>query len=110
VLTILAGNPRVEPVPRELRDLGDLAARAGPPAPALSAIVELRILLEELEEVHVAAAREQGWSWSEIAAALGVTRQAAHKKHARRLKEREDDSARARAAAGTSGASRNLDP
>jgi Homeodomain-like domain len=77
----------------DLADLADLAVRSGEPAPALSAIVELRARLEELEELHVTAAREQGWSWSEIAAALGVTRQAAHKKYA-----------------GTSGASRNLDP
>jgi biotin operon repressor len=26
-----------------------------------------------------------GWSWQEVAHALGVTRQAVHKKHARRL-------------------------
>jgi DNA-binding NarL/FixJ family response regulator len=26
-----------------------------------------------------------GWSWAQIAEALGVTRQAVHKKHARRL-------------------------
>jgi predicted DNA-binding protein YlxM (UPF0122 family) len=29
-------------------------------------------------------AREHGWSWQEIAEILGVSRQAAHKKHARR--------------------------
>jgi len=27
----------------------------------------------------------EGWSWTQIAEALGVTRQAVHKKHARRL-------------------------
>ncbi len=26
-----------------------------------------------------------GWSWSEVAEALGITRQAVHKKHAKRL-------------------------
>jgi biotin operon repressor len=26
-----------------------------------------------------------GWSWPEVAEALGVTRQAVHKKHAKRL-------------------------
>jgi hypothetical protein len=26
-----------------------------------------------------------GWSWSQVAEALGVTRQAVHKKHLRRL-------------------------
>jgi len=29
-------------------------------------------------------AREHGWSWQEIAEILGVSRQAVHKKHARR--------------------------
>jgi predicted transcriptional regulator len=29
-------------------------------------------------------ARRQGWSWQEIAEMLGVSRQAVHKKHARR--------------------------
>ena len=28
-----------------------------------------------------------GWTWAQIAEALGVTRQAVHKKHARRLKD-----------------------
>ncbi len=27
----------------------------------------------------------QGWTWSQVAEALGVTRQAVHKKHAKRL-------------------------
>ncbi|HEY4990948.1 MAG TPA: helix-turn-helix domain-containing protein [Nakamurella sp.] len=27
----------------------------------------------------------EGWSWTEVAQALGVTRQAVHKKHLRRL-------------------------
>jgi len=29
-------------------------------------------------------ARQDGWSWQEIAEILGVSRQAVHKKHARR--------------------------
>ena len=28
----------------------------------------------------------EGWTWSDIAASLGVSRQAVHKKHAKRLK------------------------
>jgi biotin operon repressor len=27
----------------------------------------------------------EGWTWTEVAEALGVTRQAVHKKHAKRL-------------------------
>jgi len=37
-----------------------------------------------LEAVHVANAREQGWSWQDIAEALGVSRQAVHQKYTRR--------------------------
>ena len=41
-------------------------------------------VMEQLEALHVANAREAGWSWQEIATALGVTKQAAHQKHGRR--------------------------
>ena len=41
-------------------------------------------LLEQLETLQVANARSSGWSWQEIAAELGVSRQAVHKKHAAR--------------------------
>jgi predicted DNA-binding protein YlxM (UPF0122 family) len=41
-------------------------------------------LLEQLEALQVDNAREHGWSWQEIAEILGVSRQAVHKKHARR--------------------------
>ncbi|HEX2770822.1 MAG TPA: helix-turn-helix domain-containing protein, partial [Micromonosporaceae bacterium] len=34
--------------------------------------------------VQVDNARRQGWSWQEIADALGVSKQAVHKKHAHR--------------------------
>ena len=33
-------------------------------------------------QLNVDNARAQGWSWQEIASALGVSRQADHKKHA----------------------------
>lgn len=55
------------------------------PATGLAAVAALRRLTDELEAAHVANARAAGWSWADIAAALGVTRQSAHKKHARRL-------------------------
>jgi hypothetical protein len=50
----------------------------------LRAVVALRKLLETLETLQVGNARRQGWSWQEIADALGVSRQAVHKKHAGR--------------------------
>lgn len=71
-------------------ELRDLAERAATPDPreGLKAIVSLRRRLEELESGHVHAALEQGWSWSRIGAALGVTKQAAHRRHARRHADR----------------------
>ena len=58
------------------------AAGSRDPAVGLRAVASLRLLLEELETLQVDNAREQGWSWQEIAAALGVSKQAVHKKHA----------------------------
>ncbi len=62
-----------------------LAAAAGDrdPRVGLRAVAALRKLLERLEAVQVRNARLKGWSWQEIAAELGVTRQAVHKKHGR---------------------------
>jgi hypothetical protein len=64
----------------------DLAAAAGSADAkvGLRAVVALRRLLETLEILQVRNARRQGWSWQEIADALGVSRQAVHKKHAER--------------------------
>jgi hypothetical protein len=56
------------------------------PAVGLPAVVALRRLLDELERLHVDNAREQGWSWQDIATALRVSRQSVHEKHARRRK------------------------
>ncbi|WP_371778741.1 helix-turn-helix domain-containing protein [Streptosporangium subroseum] len=55
------------------------------PVAALAAVAALRRLLEELEAAHVTSARLQGSSWEAIAAALGVKRQTAHRKHAHRI-------------------------
>ncbi|MEV5238608.1 helix-turn-helix domain-containing protein [Streptomyces cinnamoneus] len=60
------------------------AAMDPDPQVGLRAVAALRRLVERLEELQVAGARRQGWSWEEIGAALGVSRQAVHKKHARR--------------------------
>jgi hypothetical protein len=56
------------------------------PAVGLRAVVALRRLLEELERLHVDNARDQGWSWQDIANALKVSRQTVHEKHAARRK------------------------
>lgn len=52
------------------------------PEEALAAVVALRAMAEQLERKAVKAAIAQGWSWSQVAEALGVTKQAAHKRHA----------------------------
>lgn len=52
------------------------------PAVGLRAVAAMRRLLDELERLHVDNARDLGWSWQQIAAALQVTRQSAHEKHA----------------------------
>ncbi|MEU6998896.1 helix-turn-helix domain-containing protein [Nonomuraea sp. NPDC046570] len=57
----------------------------GAPADDLGAVVALRELADRLEEAAVEQAMREGWSWSQVAEALGVTRQAVHKKHLRRL-------------------------
>jgi hypothetical protein len=60
------------------------AASSTDPEVGLRAVLALRRLLESLEVLQVDNARRQGWSWQEIADALGVSRQAVHKKHAGR--------------------------
>jgi hypothetical protein len=56
------------------------------PADGLAAVVALRRLADQVEDSEVERAVRDGWTWSLIAEALGVTRQAVHKKHAKRLK------------------------
>ena len=57
------------------------------PAEGLAAVVALRRLADRLEDAEVERALAQGWAWSQVAEALGVTRQAVHKKHAKRLED-----------------------
>ena len=62
-----------------------LAAGAGSEDPytALRAIAELRRELDRVEAVTVRSARNRGMSWQIIALALGVTKQAVHKRYGR---------------------------
>lgn len=55
------------------------------PADGLAAVVALRRLADRLEDGEVERALADGWTWEQVAEALGVSRQAVHKKHARRL-------------------------
>ncbi len=56
------------------------------PGEGLESVVALRRLTEMMEASQVENAFVAGWSWAEIAGVLGVSKQAVHKKHARRLK------------------------
>ncbi|MFE2351650.1 MULTISPECIES: hypothetical protein [Kitasatospora] len=55
------------------------------PADSLAAVAALRRLADRLEDAAVEQAMRAGWSWPQVSEALGVTRQAVHKKHAKRL-------------------------
>jgi len=57
----------------------------GGPADGLAASSALRAMADRIEDAEVERAMREGWSWSQVAEALGVTRQAVHKKHLRRL-------------------------
>ncbi|GAA1278051.1 sigma factor-like helix-turn-helix DNA-binding protein [Sphaerisporangium rubeum] len=67
-----------------MSDTAQLASDASSrdPAVGLRAVRALRVLVDRLEALQVDNARDQGWSWQEIAVLLGVTRQAVHKKYA----------------------------
>ncbi len=54
------------------------------PAEGFAAVLALRTLADRLEAGQVERAVSEGWSWTDIAAALGVSKQAVHKKHAHR--------------------------
>ena len=74
-----ANRPDRGPVPPDAT-----AAVSEDPAVGLRAVRSLRTLAERLEALQVGRARSLGWSWQEIADALGVSRQAVHKKYGRR--------------------------
>src|SRR5262249_34565193 len=63
-------------------------AASNDPDVGLRAVAALRILTEQLELLQVDNARALGWSWQEIAARLGVTKQTVHRKHGRRTGRR----------------------
>lgn len=60
-----------------------IAATDADPHVGLVAVAALRRLVDHLERVQVARARAAGRSWADVAVDLGVTRQAAFKKHGR---------------------------
>ena len=58
------------------------------PREGLEAVVALRRTLEALEAAQVENAFILGWSWARIAEVLGVSKQAVHKKHAKRIRDK----------------------
>jgi predicted transcriptional regulator len=69
-----------------MEEVQDLAVQVASDDPdtGLRAVAALRRLLERLERVQVDRARRRGYSWQAIADELGVSKQAVHKKYARR--------------------------
>lgn len=67
------------------RPVSEVAADTADPRTGLRAVASLRVLTESLELRQVEAALRAGMSWAEVAEALGVTRQAVHKKYAKRI-------------------------
>jgi hypothetical protein len=61
------------------------AADTADPRAGLRAVASLRVLADALELKQVEAALRAGMNWQSIADALGVTRQATHKKYAKRV-------------------------
>ncbi|APF32964.1 transcriptional regulator [Microbacterium sp. TS-1] len=69
----------------ESTQIAGVAADTRDPRAGLRAIASLRSLTERLELAQVEAGLRAGMSWQEIADALGVSRQAVHKKYAKRI-------------------------
>ena len=64
---------------------GLASSAEGDPRAGLRAVVALRSHAEALEFREVETALRAGLTWAEIGEALGVTRQAVHKKYHRRI-------------------------
>ena len=69
----------------ELPQTTQQAADTTDPRRGLLAIAALRSLTDNLEYQQVEAALRTGMSWQAIADCLGVSRQAVHKKYAKRI-------------------------
>ena len=61
------------------------AADTSDPRAGLRAIASLRALADRLELAQVEAGLRAGMSWQDVADALGVSRQAVHKKYAKKI-------------------------
>ena len=66
-------------------DVAATAADTSDPRAGLRAVASLRVLADSLELRQVEAALRAGMSWQAVADALGVSRQAVHKKYSKRI-------------------------
>ena len=71
----------VPATPATIEQLARDIVRTPDPEPALRALSALRQELEQTEPELVVRALQTGTSWAQIARALGVSKQAAHRKH-----------------------------
>lgn len=69
----------------ESSQIAAVAADTNDPRAGLRAVATLRVLADTLELRQVEAALRSGMKWQDIADALGVSRQAVHKKHSKRV-------------------------
>ncbi|RRD47038.1 hypothetical protein [Tessaracoccus sp. OH4464_COT-324] len=69
----------------EPQEIVSQATETADPRAGLRAVAALRQLTDRLELCQVEAALRAGLSWQAIADMLGVSRQAVHKKYARRV-------------------------
>ncbi|MCL2090779.1 MAG: AraC family transcriptional regulator [Micrococcales bacterium] len=60
-------------------------ATSDDPGTGLAAVRALRDLADRLELLHVERARQLGWSWQQVADALGVSRQAVHQRYRKKV-------------------------
>jgi DNA-binding NarL/FixJ family response regulator len=75
---------RMEPSAEVTMKIAEGAIGTDPDA-GLRSVAALRQLTERLELLQVQNARSRGWSWQEIAARLGVTKQTVHRKYGRHV-------------------------
>lgn len=61
--------------------IDERSLRAADPDVGLRGVAALRHLADELEVLHVAHARQIGWSWAKIGTRLELSKQALHKKY-----------------------------
>lgn len=69
----------------ESTQVATVAADTSDPRAGLRAVASLRVLADSLELRQVEAGLRAGMNWQQIAEALGVSRQAVHKKYAKKI-------------------------